>query len=178
MRVFKRESTKRWLGAFSFSSAYLKEHPQGELAARALLPQRSRKRAKEASWTNTPRAPSTFAEHIEETRVRDEARSGEGNPALARGESDRGKFSRKAGKNQNSLLPVVHTFTDVAKRKRNVRRVDKQYMVENDSRNAPYKNTIEETVNSFNARAIRRYASKSGLTPEEVKRNLAASSVG
>jgi hypothetical protein len=51
-------------------------------------------------------------------------------------------------------------------------------MVENDSRNAPYKNTIEEAVNSFNDRAIRRYASKSGLTLGEVKRNLAAESVG
>ncbi|MBO5653354.1 MAG: hypothetical protein J6S44_03980, partial [Clostridia bacterium] len=71
---------------------------------------------------------------------------------------------------RSSYLPVVHTFTDVAQRKRNVIRVNKQYMVENDSRNAPYKNTIEEAVNSFNARAIRRYASKSGLTPGEVKR--------
>jgi hypothetical protein len=37
MRVFKRESTKQKLGAFSFSSAYLKEHPQGEPAARDSL---------------------------------------------------------------------------------------------------------------------------------------------
>jgi hypothetical protein len=51
-------------------------------------------------------------------------------------------------------------------------------MVENDSPNAPYKNTIEEAVNSFNDRAIRWRASKSGLTPGEVKRNLAADSVG
>jgi hypothetical protein len=51
-------------------------------------------------------------------------------------------------------------------------------MVENDTANAPYKNTIEEAVNSFNARIIKWYASKSGLTPGEVKRNLAAESVG
>ena len=36
--------------------------------------------------------------------------------------NQRGGFTQGSGKNQNSLLPVVHTFTDVAKRKQNVLR--------------------------------------------------------
>ena len=47
-------------------------------------------------------------------------------------------------------------------------------MVENDTGNAPYKNTIEEAVSSFNERIIRRYAKRKDTTVDHVKLRLAA----
>lgn len=70
-----------------------------------------------------------------------------------------------------SLLEVVHTFTDVAGRKRNVVRVGSEYMIEGDT-NSKYQPSIEAAVNAENERIIKRYSKKSDRTVGWVKRQL------
>ena len=66
---------------------------------------------------------------------------------------------------------VVHTFTDLTGRKRNVLKIDSEYMIEGDSR-SKYQPTIEAAVEAENERIIARYAKKKDKTKSFVRAKL------
>ena len=92
------------------------------------------------------------------------------------GERDRYAYPKDSRSTQNTgnpYLPVVHTFTDVSGRNRNVIRVDGKFMIEGNHR-AGYSPSIEEAVSSENKRVIDRYAKKYNTTAGIVRKKLAS----
>ena len=79
--------------------------------------------------------------------------------------------SRGNGKTENPLLKVVHTFTDLTGKKRNVVKIDGEYMIEGDGR-SKYQPTIEAAVEAENKRIIIRYAKKLDTTAGAIKQKL------
>lgn len=72
---------------------------------------------------------------------------------------------------RSPLTPLVHTFRDVAGRKRNVLKINGEYMIEGDN-HSRYQPTIEAAVNAENERVIARYAKKYNTTTTRVKGRL------
>lgn len=72
---------------------------------------------------------------------------------------------------RSPYLKVVHTFTDITGRKRNVLKINNEYMIEGDSR-SKYQPSIEAAIHAENERMIRRYAEKFDTTQSWVKNKL------
>ena len=72
---------------------------------------------------------------------------------------------------QGTYLKVVHTFTDLTGKSRNVLKVGTEYMIEGDTR-SKYQPTIEDAVNAENGRIIERFAKKKDRTKSYVKARL------
>lgn len=74
---------------------------------------------------------------------------------------------------QEPYLKVVHTFTDITGRKRNILKVSSnEYMIEGDTRSR-YQPTIETAIKAENERIIDRYAKKKDKSKSFVKAKLA-----
>ena len=75
---------------------------------------------------------------------------------------------------QGPYLKVVHTFTDITGRKRNVLKVSSnEYMIEGDAR-SKYKPTVEAAIKAENNRIVERYAREKDKSKSFVKAKLAA----
>ena len=72
---------------------------------------------------------------------------------------------------RSPYLKVVHTFTDITGRKRNILKINNEYMIEGDSR-SKYQPSIEAAIHAENERIIRRYAEKFDTTQSWVKNKL------
>ncbi|MBQ9760148.1 MAG: hypothetical protein IJW16_02235 [Clostridia bacterium] len=91
--------------------------------------------------------------------------------------AERGAGSRTTQKAQRGIqspfLPVVHQFQDLTGRKRNVRKVNKEFMIEGSTK-AKYSPTIEDAVRAENDRIIKRYARMRDRTVTWVKQKLSS----
>lgn len=110
-------------------------------------------------------------------------REGRGNRETSRrtNQDNRGQTEHRSGHTHETariggsgseFLKVVHTFTDITGRKRNVIKVSgSEYMIEGDSR-SKYQPSIETAVAAENDRIISRYANNSNRTRSWVKNKL------
>ena len=85
--------------------------------------------------------------------------------------ADRGGSGGKTQGAASPLLPVVHTFTDIAGKKRNIRRVGSEYMIEGDTR-SKYAPSIKAAIDAENKKVVSRYARKYNRTEGWVRRML------
>ena len=103
------------------------------------------------------------------SHIRSEGRSDRAGDTENRANAD----GRSQGRIQSPFLPIVHTFTDITGKKRNVVKVGNEYMIEGDSR-SKYQPTKEAAVEAENERIIARYARRHKSTNGLVKKELDA----
>lgn len=118
-----------------------------------------------------------FAEYSAERSTR---RTSNGETSRGTYQDNRGRAEYRSGHTHKTerirgsgseFLKVVHTFIDISGKKRNVLKVDTEYMIEGDAR-SKYQPSVEAAVKAENERIIRRYANNLNRTRSWVKSKL------